>query len=80
MTNGQKTKPRGDRVVYTYRVVVESAKWVKLVMEQFTYGNPNPQNHKKVGTFQMNKVPAKNKGELVMVPMRKSKGARWHST
>ncbi|KAJ0798519.1 hypothetical protein HanRHA438_Chr01g0001821 [Helianthus annuus] len=31
-----KTKPRGDRVVYTCRVAVESAKWVKLVMDQFT--------------------------------------------
>ncbi|KAJ0534636.1 hypothetical protein HanIR_Chr09g0421941 [Helianthus annuus] len=28
MTNRQKTKPRGDRVVYTCRVDVESAKYV----------------------------------------------------
>ncbi|MFS8008761.1 hypothetical protein Hanom_Chr14g01276711 [Helianthus anomalus] len=45
MTNHQKTKPRGDRVVYTCRVAVEYAKWVKLVMDQFSDGNAIPQSY-----------------------------------
>ncbi|MFS7954645.1 hypothetical protein Hanom_Chr07g00632961 [Helianthus anomalus] len=43
--NRVKSGQLGDRVVYTCRVVVEYAKWVELVMDQLTYGNPNAQRY-----------------------------------
>ncbi|MFS7957454.1 hypothetical protein Hanom_Chr07g00666571 [Helianthus anomalus] len=50
--NRVKSGQLGDRVVYTCRVVVEYAKWVELVMDQLTYGNPNAQRYVIYGSGQ----------------------------